>query len=127
MFEYIKCILIIGNREDIQKVIKLSIELAVDWEVLSASSGYEGSIVARNRQLDAILLDAGIRDEDGSSALKLLKTNLSTRSIPIIVIAETDRCAEQFYFKNLGATAVVSELFDPANLAREIAQVLNWR
>jgi CheY-like chemotaxis protein len=122
-----KHILIIESKEDIQKVLKLSLKMDAGWEAIAVSPGSEAIILAQATKPDAIILDATMPNTDILNILQQLQTNSSTKSIPIIAIAQTARCAEQYHFKKLGVAVVVPQLFDPVHLAQYIAKALHWQ
>ena len=121
-----KHILVISDIEDALRVIKLSLQMAAGWEVLTVDSEREGLVWAKISQLDAILLDASLLETSGPSFVQTLQANPATQHIPIIVIAESARSGVQRQFRQLGVTAVIPQLFDPADLARYMAEALGW-
>ena len=50
-----KTILVVDDEEDVRSLIKLGLEMAAGWTVLTASSGQEGFDVATIEQPDIIL------------------------------------------------------------------------
>ena len=65
------------------------------YEVLVACDGIQGIEVARNQQPDLILMDLSLPEMDGWTATRILKSETSTRHIPIVALTahamETDR------------------------------------
>lgn len=65
------------------------------YEVLVACDGIEGIEVARNQQPDLILMDLSLPEMDGWTATRILKSETSTRHIPVLALTahamETDR------------------------------------
>ena len=65
------------------------------YEVLVACDGIEGIEVARNQQPDLILMDLSLPEMDGWTATRILKSETSTRHIPVVALTahamETDR------------------------------------
>lgn len=56
------------------------------FEVLMASDGTEGVELARTQSPDLILMDMRLPDIDGWEATRQLKTNETTRNIPVIAL-----------------------------------------
>ena len=54
--------------------------------VLLADTGMKGLNIARRAQPDVIVIDEELTDLDGSCVCAILRTQLSTRHIPIIVL-----------------------------------------
>jgi CheY-like chemotaxis protein len=65
------------------------------YEVLVACDGMQGIEVARNQQPDLILMDLSLPEMDGWTATRILKSETSTRHIPVVALTahamETDR------------------------------------
>lgn len=117
-------ILIVEKRKDIQRVLKLGLEMESPWQIFAASSEREVFNLVEVINFDAVILDT-IRD-DRLTIIEQLKSNCLTRKIPIVAIAETDRTGEQCYLQKLGVAVVIPEMFDPICLADRIAKTLNW-
>ncbi|HTA70422.1 MAG TPA: response regulator [Bryobacteraceae bacterium] len=65
------------------------------YEVLVACDGIQGIEVARSQQPDLILMDLSLPEMDGWTATRILKSETSTRHIPVVALTahamETDR------------------------------------
>ncbi|MGK7871993.1 MAG: response regulator [Xenococcaceae cyanobacterium] len=121
-----KRILLIDDEETIQEVVQVGLDLEVGWEVLSASSGPEGILVAETEQPDAILLDVMMPDMDGISTLLNLKSNVKTESIPVIFLTAKTQTADKKQFNNLEIIGVITKPFNSLTLAGRIAKLLHW-
>ncbi|MDJ0706211.1 MAG: response regulator [Leptolyngbyaceae cyanobacterium MO_188.B28] len=121
-----KHILAISETADVLKVIKLSLQLTAGWEVLTVNSAKEGLVLADVSRPNAILLDADMPEIGAPSFLQTLQANPATHHIPVIVMAESDRSGVKRQFCQLGATAVIPQLFEPTHLAKHIAEALGW-
>ena len=121
-----KHILVISDIKDALRVIKLSLQMTVRWEVLTVDSESEGLILADVSRPDAILLDASMLETSRLSFVQALQANSATQHIPVIVIAESARSGVQRQFRQLGVTAVIPQLFEPVDLASHIAEALDW-
>ncbi len=121
-----KRILIIDDEEDIREVAQLSLEMAANWDVLTASSGREGLAKAEVEQLDAILLDVMMPDWDGVTTFQQLQANPATQHIPVLLLTAKMQAADQRRFAQLGVTAAIAKPFDPMTLADQVAKFLGW-
>ena len=121
-----KRILIIDDEAALRRVIQLTLKMTAGWEVLTASSGWEGIKKAETDQPDAILLDMMMPDLDGAETLKQLRSNLATHKIPVILLTAKVQAKQQNRFDKLGATTVINKPFDPIMLAQKIADSLEW-
>ena len=121
-----KRILIIDDEEDIREVAQLSLDMAANWDVLTASSGREGLAKAEVEQLDAILLDVMMPDWDGVTTFQQLQANPATQHIPVLLLTAKMQAADKRRFAQLGVTAVIAKPFDPMTLADQVAKFLGW-
>jgi len=83
-------ILVIDDEEDFSNTIKMMLELAGDYEIVSACDGKEGIKKAHLVRPDLILLDIKMPEMDGLEALKILKGNPETMSIPVVMLTACD-------------------------------------
>jgi CheY-like chemotaxis protein len=121
-----KRILIVDDEDDIREVAQISLELVGGYEVLTASSGRDGILAAREEIPDAILLDVMMPEMDGPTTLAQLLADPSTRHIPVVFLTAKTQSAERQQLGILGAAGVLTKPFDPLQLAAEIAAVLHW-
>ncbi len=122
-----KLILVIDDEEPIQKVVRLSLKMEANWQIICASSGQEGLHLAETRQPDAILLDVMMPEVDGISTFESLHSNLQTKNIPVILLTAKTGTAEKRLFQKIGVTGVITKPFDPLSLASQIAKLIGWR
>ena len=113
------------EREDVQKVLKLSLEIEAGWQVIGANSAREAFTLLEQSQFDGIILN--FVSKDPSNVIKRLKINPFTTTIPIIAIAKTDRLGECAYLAELGVKVVIPQMLNPILLADRIAKKLNWQ
>lgn len=121
-----KRVLIIDNEPSIQEVAQICLETVAGWQVLTASSGQEGLILAQAEQPDAILLDVMMPDMDGPTTFQHLQANASTLHIPVILLTAKVQEADYQRYAELGMKATIAKPFDPLQLATQIASVLHW-
>ena len=122
-----KLILVIDDEEPIQKVVRLSLKMEADWQIICASSGLEGVTLAETRQPDAILLDVMMPEVDGIKTFERLHSNLQTKDIPVILLTAKTGTAEKRLFQKIGVTGVITKPFDPLSLASQIAKLIGWQ
>ena len=122
-----KLILVIDDEEPIQKVVRLSLKMEANWQIICASSGQEGIHLAETHQPDAILLDVMMPEVDGISTFEKLHNNLQTRDIPVILLTAKTGTAEKRLFQKIGVTGVITKPFNPLSLASQIAKLIGWQ
>lgn len=122
-----KLILLIDDEEPIQKVVRLSLEMEANWQIICASSGKAGVYQAEKHQPDAILLDVMMPEIDGITTFERLRNNLQTKAIPVILLTAKTGTAEKRLFQKIGVTGVITKPFNPLTLASQMARLLKWQ
>jgi CheY-like chemotaxis protein len=120
-------ILIIDDEDDIREVAALSLEAVAGWQILTASSGAEGMVIAANSKPDAILMDVMMPEVDGPTTFGLMKQNPAIAHIPVLLLTAKVQGVDQRRFANLGVSAVLFKPFDPLTLAQQISDALGWK
>ena len=80
-------LLYIEDNEDNVYMLKMRLELLGDFEVLSAEDGEKGCQMAVAEQPEVILMDLEMPVLDGWEAARRLKSEATTRDIPIIALS----------------------------------------
>ncbi len=95
------------------------------FEVLLASSGAEGLVVADQQRPDLILLDILMPGIDGIVAIGELKKSPIARAIPVIILTGIRDFKSRPQWNGLGAIGVITKPLDPLRLpsqARELVE-----
>jgi CheY-like chemotaxis protein len=121
-----KQILVIDDEDDIRQLIQTCLEIMGGWNVLTATSGHQGLLVAQSSQPDAILLDVMMPDMDGLATFQKLQANPLTKHIPVILLTARGRTSDQRLFTQLGIKNIISKPFNPKKLAFQVAAALNY-
>jgi CheY-like chemotaxis protein len=118
-------VLLIDDEDDVREVAQLCLEMVAKWDVVTASSGAEGVLLAAAGQPDAIVLDVMMPGMDGSATLSQLQANSATRHIPVILLTakNLDPLIDRFV---LEVVTIISKPFDPMRLPGQIATALGW-
>ncbi|MEN9872043.1 MAG: hypothetical protein RLZZ171_3035 [Cyanobacteriota bacterium] len=120
-----KSILIIDDEEDVKDIAQMGLEMAGDWQVITASTGKEGLDLATSSQPEVILLDLMMPEWDGIETLKHLKANQSTAAIPVILMTAKTQSAIATELTELDLAGVITKPFRPLELPEQIAQILS--
>ena len=80
-----KKVLIVEDAADIRNALKMLIEYE-GYEVLTASNGQEGYLLAQAHTPDLILMDLAMPGKDGIEATRLIRSDPKTSEIPVICI-----------------------------------------
>ena len=120
-----KNILIIDDEEDIREIAQMGLEMAANWQVITANSGKLGLKIATNSQPEVILLDLMMPEWDGQETLKQLKTNQNTASIPVILMTAKTQSVSLSELAGLDLAGVITKPFRPLELPAQIDRILN--
>lgn len=119
-------ILIVDDEERIREVVQVCLVKLAKWDAMTAASGAEAIQIAAIEQLDVILLDVSMPGMNGVETFQKLQENPQMQAIPVIFLTAKVQPAEQAQYKQLGAAGLIVKPFDPAQIAREIGQLLGW-
>ncbi|BAY92740.1 MULTISPECIES: response regulator [unclassified Tolypothrix] len=117
-------ILVIDDEDDIRQLIQTCLEIMGGWNVLTATSGSQGLLLAQSSQPDAILLDLMMPEMDGLTTFQKLQANQLTKHIPVILLTAKGRTSEQHLFIQMGIKGIISKPFNPQKLAVQVAAAL---
>ncbi len=116
--------LLIEDDDDIRAVMQMSLSRLGGMDVVQASSGAEGLLVATQEVPDVIMLDVMMPNMDGPATLAMLRANPITAGIPVIFMTAKAMPHEVARLHELGAAAVLTKPFDPASLPEEIRRIV---
>lgn len=94
------------------------------YEVLAAGDAETGIVLAQRERPHLIFLDIVLPGMNGFAALRALRREESTRSIPIIMMSGNLQAAEQFYAQRYGADDFLKKPFPRAELFHKIARLV---
>jgi len=105
-------VLLIEDEVQIRRLLRAYLERH-DYEVLEAPTGGDGIDEAARRNPDAILLDLGLPDMDGTAVLKRLR---EWSHVPILVVSVRNHENEKIDALNGGADDYISKPFSTGEL-----------
>jgi CheY-like chemotaxis protein len=79
-------VLLIDDEEDFCFFVKLNLEKTGKFEVLTATSGAKGIVLASEEQPDLILLDIIMPERDGGQVAEQLQESQKTKDIPVLFV-----------------------------------------
>ncbi len=96
--------------------------LGRDYTVLETSDGEEAIEIARRQKPDLILMDIMMPKLDGIGACHILKSDISTRAIPVIMVSVRTDKLDQDYSKMMGADDYITKPFSIPALRDKVKQ-----
>jgi DNA-binding response OmpR family regulator len=118
----LKKILIIDDDEDIISLIKIILENE-SYSVIGASSGEEGIKTAIKQKPELILLDIMMPIMDGWEILKMLRTEESTRKIPVAMLTCKTDVKDKLTGLQEGAIDYITKPFSPEELIERVDKI----
>jgi len=120
-----KKILLVDDEEDFCFFVKLNLEQTGKYEVLTATSGSSGLIMASQELPDLVLLDIIMPEMNGGQVAELLLDNPKTKDIPVIFItAIASRSEVQSQEGVIGGRRFIAKPVTPIELIAKIDPIL---
>jgi two-component system, OmpR family, alkaline phosphatase synthesis response regulator PhoP len=116
-------ILVVDDEHDMLKMLRIRLEKN-GYTVITASNGNECIEKAAEEKPSVILLDVLLSGQSGYEVCRLLKENVKTKDIPIIMVTSLIGESTQRHGIESGAEYLISKPFDPDDLLWEIEDVL---
>ena len=116
-------VLIVDDEEDIQELIKLSLQQE-GYEILGVATGDQALAVARSRQPCLIILDLLLPGLAGLDVCKILKAESKTQAIPIIILSAKSEESDIVTGLELGADDYITKPFSAKVLVARVRRAL---
>ncbi|MUG96050.1 response regulator [Scytonema sp. UIC 10036] len=121
-----KTILLIDEEINVREVVELSLKDLAHWDVVTADSPLKGLQKAALIQPDAIVLDWSIGGMDSFMFLTILRNNLETQAIPVVLLSAKARWLDSQILRQYQIVGVILKPFDPVALPGQVAKLLGW-
>lgn len=116
-------ILIVEDERDILEVMTYNLQRE-GFTVLASRDGAKGLELARRERPDMLLLDLMLPGLDGLEVCRLLKEEVPTRTIPIIMVTAKGEESDVVIGLGMGADDYVVKPFGPRELVARVKAVL---
>jgi DNA-binding response OmpR family regulator len=116
-------ILIAEDERDIRDLITFTLRFA-GHDVVTAVNGEEAVSLVRETRPDLILMDVRMPKMTGYEACKVLKSDVSTESIPVVFLSAKGQEAEVQTGLHAGAVEYILKPFSPDQLAERVQAIL---
>ena len=116
-------ILLIEDEEDVSDLIRYHLRKA-KLQILCASDGAEGMVMALSKRPDAIVLDIMLPKLNGFEVAKKLKADTRTEQIPILFLSAKGEAESRIKGLELGAEDYLTKPFSPRELVLRVQSLL---
>lgn len=116
-------VLVIDDEESIIDLIKLGLKYE-GFKVIAANEGEEGIAAAQRTNPIFIILDWMLPDMDGLEVCRRLRSNPTTRDIPILLLTAKDEVGNRVEGLNTGADDYLTKPFSFEELVARIRAIL---
>jgi len=116
-------IVVIEDEDDILEVIEHNLSRE-GYAVFSATNGGDGLQMVKSKTPDLVLLDLMLPGMDGIEVCRKLKSNNSTKHIPIIMVTAKGEESDIVLGLGIGADDYVVKPFSPKELVSRVKAVL---
>jgi DNA-binding response OmpR family regulator len=118
-----KTVLIAEDEPDIRGLVVYGLEYA-GYRVVQALNGHEAIELAEREQPDLILLDVRMPKMNGYEACAVLRSQESTRDIPVVFLSARGQETEIKHGLDLGAEEYILKPFAPDELNQRVGSIL---
>lgn len=118
-----KTLLLIDDDRELVDLLKMRFELD-GYHVLTAYDGEEGLLAAREQSPDLIILDVMMPQMDGFHVCRLLKFDLKTDRIPIILLTARTTPKDKIIGQDVGCNHYVTKPFEFEELHKTVRTML---
>ena len=119
-----KSILIVEDEKDVIDLLTLNLRKAGGFTILTANNGVAGLHKARSEKPDFIILDLMLPEMPGLEICKILKTDPTTRHIPIMMLTAKAEEIDRIVGLEFGADDYVVKPFSPREVILRIKAIL---
>jgi len=116
-------ILVVEDEEDLLELIVYNL-IKEGYQVRGASSGEEALRAVQDSQPDLVLLDIMLPGINGFTVCRLLKSEVKTSAIPVIMLTAKGEEADVVAGLELGADDYITKPFSPRVLSARVRAVL---
>lgn len=116
-------ILIVDDEPDALELIKFNLKES-GYRVLTAPDGRKALEVLRNESPDLVVLDLMLPEVDGLEVCKIIRRNVETADLPIIMLTAKAAEIDRVLGLELGADDYITKPFSPRELVLRIKNLL---
>jgi CheY-like chemotaxis protein len=115
-------ILVVDDEPFMLRMLQILLERD-GYTMIQAANGDEAVRVAGREQPGVVIMDAMMPKMDGLTALRLLKSDPATKSIPVVMLTANPHKFPREEAESSGATVFLTKPFSPTQLLEEIRRL----
>lgn len=115
-------ILVVDDEPDVVELLEIFLE--DDYYTIGALNATEGLKKARQNSPDLIILDVMMPDLNGLEACRILKDDILTKSIPVMIFSALTDTSDKKNGMKAGANAYLTKPINPKELLKTIAELI---
>ncbi len=119
-------VLVVDDEENIRRIIENRLKSA-GFDVIQAQNGREGVTRAMQEKPDLIIMDVMMPEMDGFEATRILKSQLETAAIPLMMLTANKDPEGEVKGIDLGADDYMGKPFDGTRLIARVKMLLRRR
>ncbi|MFP3866710.1 MAG: response regulator [Desulfobacteraceae bacterium] len=119
-------LLVVEDEEDILELVRYNLSRE-GFRITGVASGEEGLKAARSTAPDLVLLDLMLPGIDGLEVCRVLKHDVRTQHIPVVILTAKGEEADIVAGLELGADDYITKPFSPRVLVARVRAVLRRR
>jgi len=119
-------ILVVDDEPDIQELVRFNLERE-GYDIILADTGEDALELAKSKQPQLIVLDLMLPGLDGLDVCKILRHDVKTQNIPIVMLSAKSQESDIVSGLELGADDYVTKPFSSKVLVARIRRLLNRR
>jgi two-component system phosphate regulon response regulator PhoB len=119
-------VLIVDDERDLRTLLDFNLTQA-GWRTAQAESGAEALVRARSLQPNVIVLDLNLPDVSGMDVCRLLRSDPSTRELPILMLTARGAESDRVQGLELGADDYLTKPFSVRELVLRVEAVSRRR
>ncbi len=116
-------ILVVDDAALMQRILQQVLQTA-GHQVLTASNGRECLDRVVSERPDLVVMDQVMPEMDGLAALRVLRAEAATQSLPVIMASALQDESDIRELEAAGASGFIGKPFQPAQILTEIARLL---
>jgi DNA-binding response OmpR family regulator len=119
--------IVVAEDDEATRMLLCAVLSRVGFRVRAFENGKLAIDAVRGEAPDVILLDWMMPVMDGRRAVEVLKADVETRGIPIVMLTTQSQIEERVIALEAGVQDFLTKPFDPRELIARIEQQMRWR